>query len=200
MKSHIESLEKELMDLKEYVKNITPYQSFLFDGNENNGLNGIIRYLTSFSGGNVHEKGVVDVSSSSIYPGDYYPRYVASLDDKEHFFASDRQENAFLTYDFKTRKVHPTHYTIRTRNSYDHYHPCNWVIEGSNDGLNWKQLDRRENERSLVGLDIKKTFCIEQSLEANERYRYLRIKLIGADSDGNYYLVFSALEYFGFLY
>ena len=66
--------------------------------------------MTSFSGGNVHETSIVDVSISSTYPGDFHPRHVASLDDKNHYFSLEKQGNAFLTYDFKTRKVHPTHF------------------------------------------------------------------------------------------
>lgn len=74
------------------------------------------------------------------------------------------------------------------------------VIEGSNNDDDWKILDERKNEDCLIGLKLQHTFDIQTNFGINESFRYLQIRSIGADCSGDNYLVFSALEYFGFLF
>ena len=56
-----------------------------------------------------------------------------TLDEPYSFFGVD------LGID---RKLLPTHYTLRNRNSSTHV-MMNWHFEGSNDRINWTLLDRR---------------------------------------------------------
>ena len=53
--------------------------------------------------------------------------------------------NSWLCYDFKEIKVKPTNYSIRSNcwNKKGWYHPLNWVIESSNDLIEWKVLDEK---------------------------------------------------------
>lgn len=53
----------------------------LFDGNQQNSFNGIIRLLTKECGGNVHEKGVVNVTESSANNSDIKALNLVDLDN-----------------------------------------------------------------------------------------------------------------------
>lgn len=114
-------------------------------------------------------------------------------------------KNAWLQIDFKNKKVHPTHYSIRSRHEgkpKGDNNLVNWNIEGSNSGneSDWKVLDQRLNVTCLDELCAQNTFDISVHLDPNESFRFLRIRQTGMDSEGLYWMTFSAIEYFGFLY
>lgn len=71
------------------------------------------------------------------------------------------------------------------------------MIEGSNDGKNWTKLDSRENVDYLDGKSVVYTFKVESSQEANNFYRFLRIRQTGLNTGNDNHLVIAALEYFG---
>lgn len=204
MKNDIILLKNEIISLKNLIENIKSYQVFPYDESNENGLMGIIRYLTSFSGGNIHDNGVVNITSSTVYNNDvknWHSKNIVDLDNLKNSFASNQGENDYIIIDFKNRKVHPTHYQIRSRNDFcNNYHPCNWKIEGSVDGNNWKILDDQMNVKSLIGLNITKTFKIKTQLLFNECFKYLKITQTGKHSNRTNYLVFSAIEFYGYLY
>lgn len=175
-------------------------KEFLYDGNQSNQFNGIISHLTKECGGNVHEKGIINITASSENNDTRRnPKHVVEFNDnKNKFFRSKNLENLWLSYDFKNRKVRPTSYSIRSKPyDYGDFHPKNWVIEGSNTGNEWKILDSRQEITSLNGNNLASTFQIQEKLEKNEFYRFLRIKQTGLNASGSNYLGFSSLEYFG---
>lgn len=188
--------------LKKEESTAKPVLTVLFDGKKENELNGIIRKLTQKCNGNVHDKGVVEVTASSDY-GDgnsssCKPKFAVDLDNKETRFVSKKKENSWLVYDFKEQKVQPTHYSITSRPmGKGDWHPMNWVIEGSNDNKEWKTLDSRQNISVLNGCNVTHTLQIQEKLGNNEYYRYLKIRQTGVNAAGSFYFGFSALEYFG---
>ncbi|KAK8870903.1 hypothetical protein M9Y10_008815 [Tritrichomonas musculus] len=155
---------------------------------------GIIHQMTEECGGNVSDKGRVNVTSSSFLFGN--PKNAVDLDDNQTCFVSRNQTNSWLKYDFIYRKVRPSVYSIRSRNKPkgDH-HPMNWVIEGSNtDSNDWTILDTRNNVTSLDDSCASQFFSIQK---ADTFYRYIRIRQTGPNSANHNYLIISALEYFG---
>ena len=108
------------------------------------------------------------------------------------------QERSWFQYDFKERKVCPTHYSIRSRSCGGHA-PKNWIIEGSNDAKNWKTLDSRQEINGLHSGNTVITFDIKSQPNNNESFQYLRIQLTGTNTSGYHHLTFSALEFFGTL-
>jgi hypothetical protein len=100
--------------------------------------NGIIAHLTMECGGNVHDRHVVDVTSGSFekerwganpHSGAYYDRAglaamnAADLETVSCFASAFRRNweadiphtrNNWLCFDFKGRRIVPTHYSIRT--------------------------------------------------------------------------------------
>ncbi|KAK8876532.1 hypothetical protein M9Y10_006749 [Tritrichomonas musculus] len=177
-----------------------------FDGDESHGFQGIIHQLTEETGGNVSENGTVKVTSSPTNGNDVVSKYAVDFDDIYHYFQSKNEPNSWLKYDFLDSSVRPTFYTIRTRpeGGKGDNHPKNWVIEGSNtdNDDDWKILDERNNVTVLDDSNVAHTFEIQTELNPNERFRYLRIRETGPNTQkGNYYfLTLSALEYFGILY
>lgn len=176
--------------------------SFKFDGNESHRFEGIIRYLTKESGGNVAVNGTVKVTASSIQMNGQEPKFAVDFDDLKNYFHSNSEQNSWLQFDFGERKVRPTHYSIKSRpdGGKGYYHLKNWTIEGSNTAneKDWKTLDTRNDITCLDGSNAMHTFDIQTRLNPNEYFRYLRIRITGPNSAGNYYhLILSALEYFG---
>lgn len=169
---------------------------FLFDGSEVNQFNGIIKHLTKEANGNIHDKGIVSVTSSSVRR--YQAKNVVDLDDKstDSRLLTEDEEGSWFQIDFKNRKIRPTHYSVRSipwdQNS---IHPQTWKIEGSNDGENWKTLDSQENVSYLRGVSLAHTFEIKE--KQNEFYQFVRFKQTGKNTRNNNLLSISAIEYFG---
>jgi hypothetical protein len=94
-------------------------------------LEGIISYLTKKHGGNVHEKGIVTITSKSVNPR-YPPTNVADL-TSDRWFNSKKEPDQWVRWDFREMRVCPTHYTITA--------PWlkSWVVEGSLDGESWTE-------------------------------------------------------------
>lgn len=187
---------------KRYTKttsNKTTSQQFLFDGEASHKLEGIIRHLTRQINGNVHEKGIINVKASSEYDNNRLAKNVVDLDNKSTMLRTKDEENSWLMYDFKEKKVRPTHYSITSKPfGPGDFHPVHWVIEGSNTNSNdWKILDTRNGITSLNSCSVTETFEIQERLKSDEFYQFLRIRQTGKNAAGYYYLGFSALEFFG---
>lgn len=72
---------------------------------------GVIHKLTEEFGGNVSEKGVVNVTTSSCFY-DGHPINAVNLENVAQTFCSDNEPNSWLKYDFKNMKIRPTSYSI----------------------------------------------------------------------------------------
>ena len=163
-----------------------------------NSLDGIIRHLSNACGGNVHDKGVVEITSGPPHSTleCNAAKNVADLTVDSYFY-SDNSPNQFVCYNFKDKTIIPTHYSIRS-----HYagNPGNhnwksWVVETSTDGNVWTEVDRRENNGDLNEGNVTKTFPISVQKEC----RMFRIRQIGPNWAGANYVIFSSLEVFGTL-
>jgi hypothetical protein len=76
-------------------------------------LSGIIAHLTAKCGGNVHDKGVLEITVSSVYKEKYPPRNAADFENVYSHFCSQDEPDQWICWDFKTLRIEPTHYTIR---------------------------------------------------------------------------------------
>lgn len=194
--------DKSFVDEKSSVHRYSHKRTiFQYNGKIENAFNGIIQRLTKDCGGNVDSKNIVNVTSSSFFDNSQVAKNAVDLDDMTHYFSSDEEDNAWLKYDFIERKVKPTHYSIRTRHDYGkgRQHPKNWVIEGSDDEIEWKILDSRKNEKRLDDKNAICTFEIKNNDNEINGYRYLRMRQTGANTAGKNFLILSALEFFGTL-
>ena len=179
-----------------FVSRNSEKQTIEYIENETGNFEGIIHYLTEKFGGNVVDKGVCKVSSSSVFDK-YVPKNVFEFVRYATFSSDNKEGNQWLKIDFLNRKVHPTHYTIKTvGNKRGGQHLKNWVLEGSNTDRDddWKILDSRSNENSLNYSYAENTFKIQNDLGF---FRFIRLRQYGANTRNCHSLVLSGLEFFG---
>ena len=162
-------------------------------------LDGVIAHLTLECRGNVHDKGIVDVTASSADGGsDYHPKNVVELGTNSSY-CSNNDEDSWICYDFKERRVIPTSYSVRSeRSGPGWYHLKSWVIEVSNDGSSWTEIDRRDNNNDLNGSYATANFNI--SKVPSESFRFFRLRQTEKNHRGDYFVWISSLEIFGTLF
>lgn len=162
---------------------------------KNNEFKGIINYIRE----NFNTNEIIHLSSSSNYngPWGFYPAQNVIKFDERCVFVSDDEQNSWLCIDFKSHKVAPMSYSIRscifaTNSS----HPKSWVIEGSDDNSKWEIVDEQKNCSLLNGSNLVHTFDILKKEEEKE-FRYLRIRLTNPNWQNNHYLAFDSIEFYG---
>jgi hypothetical protein len=149
-------------------------------------LSGIVSHLMGKCGGNIHDKGVVEITASS---SSNRARNTANLED-DSCFCSENTPGQWICLDFKTLRIEPTHYTIRA--GYGFYLK-NWAVEGSDDGASWTGIDRRENNSDLSKAWDMKTFTVSRS----GSFERIRLCQTGPNHWSINQLVLSAFEVFG---
>jgi hypothetical protein len=157
--------------------------------NHQSALSGIISYLTAKCRGNVHDRGVVEITASSVCSTNS-PQNASNLENQDLCFCSEDKPGQWICLDFKTLRIEPMHYTIRT---YLIGHLMSWAVEGSNEGASWTEIDRHENNSDLNGWLYVKTFAVSWS----GSFRMIRLRQTGPNHLGNNYLVLGAFELFG---
>ena len=154
-----------------------------------NPLNGIIAQLTQECGGNVHQKGVVEVTASSGSAENAVELGIGSV------VHSNNEPNSWLLYDFKGRCVSPISYSIRSHCGPGF--PKSWVLEVSNDGKKWEVVDRRDNNFDLKAEYVTRNFVISDPPCGS--FRFVRLLQKGKNHDGHYALNLTSFEIFGAL-
>jgi hypothetical protein len=105
---------------------------------------GVIAHLTDKYGGNVHDHGVVAITGASQFRGGCALKNVADLTSLLGVFSCDAL-NRWLCSNFKNVNIKSRPYSIRSYCDSWGYLLKSWVVEGSNDGKSWIELDRRES-------------------------------------------------------
>jgi hypothetical protein len=177
--------------------------------------NGIIAHLTRECGGNVHDRHLVEVTCASFeketrganpHSGAYdndprrTAKNAADLETDSDFLSAYRRalediphtRNNWVCYDFRERRIVPTHYTIRTNfRSPGGAHLKSWLVETSVDGESWREVAREENDSRFTA-----TFAVAGGGEC----RFIRLVQIGRNQHGGDQLAISAWEIFGNLF
>jgi hypothetical protein len=157
-------------------------------------VDGLIRFLGRISRGNPHDKGIISAIGTA-YDGQacYQARNVIEL-ETDSIFCSKNAADQWVGYDFKDMRVAVTHYFLRSNGEgVGGEHLRSWVIEGSDDGSEWRELDRRENVDFLNKTNGSYVFAIPSVVES----RFIRLRSIGPNWAGNQYLSVRAFELFG---
>jgi hypothetical protein len=166
-------------------------------------LKGIIADLTSMGARNVHDRDVVIVTSSK---GDsHHPKVVADLKSDDRFCSHYRGKEAdipytrnnWICYDFKTRRIIPTHYSIRSPNhghgpGFGNYLKS-WLVEISTDGEQWVEIDRKESNSDLAHPYVIRMFEVSRI----QVCRLIRLVNIGRNHQGFDCLCICGFEIFG---
>jgi hypothetical protein len=154
-------------------------------------LDGIIAKLTRIHGGNLHERGIVKVSASSLYStGPGHAAQNAVDMNQQTYFHSACQPNQWLCYDFKGRRIELTDYSVAVSTVH-----ClrSWVVEGSDDGSTWIVLDERKGNTDTDATHPIVTFSVNRQ----DSCRFIRLRQTAWSSHCSDYLVIFAFELFG---
>jgi hypothetical protein len=155
-------------------------------------LDGIISHLTRKHGGNVHDRGIVDISAKSTYSSSSsYSAKNAADSGITNYFHSDSSAGQWLCYDFKNLRVKPTHYSIHAY--FGGYYLRSWVFEGSIDGSSWIVFDEQKDNSTMNSSHLIGTFAAGQSREC----RFIRLRQTGKNASGDDYLYLCGFEIFG---
>jgi hypothetical protein len=155
---------------------------------------GLIHHLTDIYGGNVHERGVVEISCSSTQ----YNQCWQVVDyNWTSYWYSRSSANSWIQFDFKNREVFINRYALKPHNGTMNW-PVQWTLAGSRDGTVWELIDSRNTRELVQGLDTKMFDCSNQSHEPRF-YRYIRLTQTGHTSSGEHYFVLTNVEFFGSL-
>ena len=166
---------------------------FVYD--ESRPLQGVIAHLTRECGGNVHRKRIVNVTASGDGNEGFYPRNLADLESGSFFLSGD-EENMWVCYDFKKRRVIPKSYSMKSSGGLGVW-PKSWVFEVSMDGRSWTEVDRRADNNDLK-VSTTKNFKILPV--PKESFRFVRVRQTGKNHIEEYFSILNALEVFGTLY
>jgi hypothetical protein len=134
------------------------------------------------------------ISSSSYYDGNYVPWHAFRHHTNDAFgwLTQNGVNTGWLKIEFKNATPKFKAFCINARNSDDAYThcPCDFIVEGSNDDLNWTLLgqytnilDWYKNERRYFGL----TYF--------DNFKYYRISITKNSGNGPF-VGFGAIEFF----
>ena len=192
LSKRLSNKEKSSIYINRYKKNPNESKpkSFLYDNKLE--FNGIFKYLTTKTGGNIHDNGIIEITSNSINPP-YHPKNL--LNQTSFYIIKDSIKDAWVCFDFKKMKIEISNYSLKSFfSSQDKSHIKSWVLEVSNDGENWDKIDEQTNYQGLNGANITKTFEVSKKTFS----RYCRIRLTD-----EYYgypscrLALNAIEFYG---
>jgi hypothetical protein len=220
-KKDLTNQERELEKLKEGIRRMSlrkQFHPFLKKGVQFDVPEGIIAYLTSECGGNVHDHHVVEVTSGSFekeisganpdsgsYMNDpqWAAKNAADLETVSSFQSAYRTHkedvphtpNNWVCYHFKENVIVPTHYAIRSNIADPGPHLKSWLVETSVDGLSWREVAREEDS-----VRLKKNLAIGVfDVARGEECCFIRLVNIGRNHGRNSCLDISAWEIFGLL-
>jgi hypothetical protein len=155
-------------------------------------FSGLICHLCSECFGNVHEKGLVNITCSSSQHNNCWQ--LVNYDWNDYFYTKN-ESNSWIQFDFKDRLVSVTHYALK---SDGHFcgHLLEWILSGSNDGNSWTIVDSRKTEE-LNGKYLTKLFECDTKSSVVQFYRYIRLTQTGKNSSGRDFLQLGNIEFFG---
>jgi hypothetical protein len=155
-------------------------------------FDGIIARLTRECGGNVHTKEVVSITASSTCRRQCHQ--VVDYDWNDYWY-SGNSANSWIQFDFKTRCISVTNYTIKSDGD-GGCHLLQWSLEGSNDGTSWVTLDQR-NTQDLNGNYVEKSYECESRQSSATFFRFIRLIQSGPNSGNHHFLGLTNLDFFG---
>jgi hypothetical protein len=148
---------------------------------------GIIGYLTERHGGHVCSLDLVTLTSKSENRSAFNPANLASLHPRGRFWSSN-EPGQWVCWDFHHMRVCPTHYGIRC------WRLKSWVLEGSLDGENWREMDRQTDTQDFK-VHTTKVFAVSVPMKC----QFIRLTQMDKDHYGYDYLELSDVEFFGAL-
>ena len=154
-------------------------------------MKGIIEYLTTKHGQNIEDCGIIKVTTNnfnSLNP----PKNVLDFNTNNTFASSKGfQQDTWICFDFQNYEIEISNYSIKTHSGGGY--AKNWVIEISDDGNNWTQIDEHKNYSELNSPYTVKTFEVHK----NKFSRFCRFRHTGEYWVPNNFLRINSIEFYG---
>ena len=168
-------------------------RSWVFPYVKERPFDGIIAHLTREYGGNVHDKGIVAVTASSVGDPRYPAKNAADLSAYNWFVSGDRA-NSWLCYEFKDFRVSVGAWSVRSFGyGRGAAHPQALKLQGSDDGVGWTDIGR------VYDLNDRYATKAQVLQKETDYFRYVRLTQEGKNCCQSDILALSAFEIFGFL-
>lgn len=177
-----------------------------------NRFKGILSFLATKTGGNIHDNGTIEITASSVNEQKaifgkslrtYDPKLMLNnLKDPNKsasdFYAPKNGINEFwICFDFKKYRVQINGYLIKSTRFFDVLKPKNWVIEISDNGKNWKEIDNQNDCVLLKGGDAVANFEIKSKTKFSRFCRFRHFGECWKGSKENGYIGISFIEFYG---
>jgi hypothetical protein len=199
VKKTIEKLKSDLEQLKNSCRSdFERCVMFKCPMQRDGSMEGIIAYLARRYDGNLHDQGIVtmtsercsDSSSSAL-------KFFAGLRSRRPLNASD-WIGEWVCWDFHEIRVRPTHYTLSAALT------KSWAVEGSVDGESWALIDQQTDNHDLEKDPGWLTFaCSTAERWENPKrpgWRFIRVTQTGPNHDGRDKFHLNGAEFFGTIY
>ncbi|OHS99948.1 hypothetical protein TRFO_33513 [Tritrichomonas foetus] len=160
---------------------------------------GLFHYLREKYSNDPYDYGIVEITASSVVSDsqEYQPKNSINLfDDNNNIFESKDLPNQWICYKFNNFHFKLLKYQIRTWDfEVNFHHLRNWVIETSNDGNKWNEIDQQKNCKSL---NSNKNSCIFHVKSSSSDFvQFIRLRQIGHNWYDKDYLIFNSIEFYG---
>ena len=193
-----EILVKNLDNLKRDTNEAEKQNSNIINIEHIEGKNfeGIINYLEMKFGKDIHNQGIIAITTSSTYAYSPPPNCVIDYSLSGCQWYSDNNTGNWLEINFKKYKVKINGYSLKTCHGGANgcYHLKNWVIEGSKDRSKWEEIDKQVNNNDLNGSHFQKYYSISKTID---EFQFIRIRSIGVNHNGSHFLHITNLEFYG---
>ena len=188
-------LEQDISkESKETYKN--SHQEFLNNRYYHKRYEHIIQHLRDECQGNVHTQNIITITSSQVRGDNRRAENTVEQDDNK-ILATHNIANSWIQFDFKERKVLLDSYTLKTINGNENSeHLKSWILEVSNDGKNYTEIDRHENCDLLRGPLKTQTFKVSYTTPQ----RFIRLTQTDLNWHGDNDLRINQIEFSGILY
>ncbi|KAH0795593.1 F5/8 type C domain containing protein [Histomonas meleagridis] len=161
-----------------------------------NPFDGILARISRDCEGNPHQKGIIEITTSSKGPRTII-EIDAILDPKnEHEWVSANEQNSWIQFDFKEKRIKLENYAIMTFSGQQgSTHMKSWRLEASEDDIEWVILDDVKDDNTLNSSNA----VITRATKTDQFYRYFKFTQTDKNQFGTYCMAIRRIEFFGVL-
>lgn len=196
--NEIKQQTQEIKIMKEEMENYhMPKGLIISKEYENNRFSGILSELVKLNKYNINDNGLIKITGKGTGGGTGSLSSLIDYNSNSMYLISDLNKSPMICFDFKNYSICISAYSVKTSSR---YYMRSWVVEGSNDDSNWTILDSHSNNTTMNSSNTAYTFIINESNIFKLPLRYIRFRLTGENSVGEYAIEVCNIEFFGKLY
>jgi len=159
--------------------------------------NGLLYWLGTQRGttayGNPAKQGLVVVTRSSDGDGE---TSTAAGREPNLLCYTKNVEGSWYQFDLLKIQIRPISYSLRHDGVNNAHFLRKWVLEGSNDAIEWIPLRTHDNDTSINSANQWASWSVDN---VGSAFRYFRIRLTGQNSSNHFHLVCNGFEMYGLI-